>query len=50
MRKMTLRSYVELLRLEDVLRQHPFFFRAAKIAIEVLLLLIGAIGHANSLL
>jgi len=35
MRKMTLRAYVDLLRLEDVLRQHPFYFRAAKIAIEV---------------
>uniref|UniRef100_A0A182J3Q8 N-alpha-acetyltransferase 15, NatA auxiliary subunit n=1 Tax=Anopheles atroparvus TaxID=41427 RepID=A0A182J3Q8_ANOAO len=37
MRKMTLRSYVELLRLEDVLRRHPFYFRAAKCAIEVYL-------------
>ncbi|XP_075234659.1 N-alpha-acetyltransferase 15/16 [Lycorma delicatula] len=35
MRKMTLRSYVGLLRLEDVLRAHPFYFRAAKCAIEV---------------
>jgi len=35
MRKMTLRAYVDLLRLEDVLRQHPFYFHAAKIAIEV---------------
>ena len=35
MRKMTLRSYVGLLRLEDVLRRHPFYFRAARIAIEV---------------
>lgn len=35
MRKMTLRSYVGLLRLEDVLREHPFYFRAAKCAIEV---------------
>ena len=37
MRKMTLRAYVGLLRLEDVLRSHPFYFKAAKIAIEVLL-------------
>ncbi|XP_014681955.1 PREDICTED: N-alpha-acetyltransferase 15, NatA auxiliary subunit-like [Priapulus caudatus] len=37
MRKMTLRTYVGLLRLEDVLRQHPFYFRAAKCAIEVYL-------------
>jgi hypothetical protein len=35
MRKMTLRAYVDLLRLEDVLRRHPFYFRAAKMAIEV---------------
>ncbi|KAH9643798.1 hypothetical protein HF086_002296 [Spodoptera exigua] len=37
MRKMTLRSYVGLLRLEDVLRAHPFYFRAAKVAVEVYL-------------
>uniref|UniRef100_A0A182NG76 N-alpha-acetyltransferase 15, NatA auxiliary subunit n=1 Tax=Anopheles dirus TaxID=7168 RepID=A0A182NG76_9DIPT len=37
MRKMTLRSYVGLLRLEDVLRRHPFYFKAAKCAIEVYL-------------
>jgi tetratricopeptide (TPR) repeat protein len=34
-RKMTLRSYVDLLRLETRLRDHPFYFRAAKCAIEV---------------
>lgn len=34
-RKMTLRSYVELLRLEDRLRDHPFYFKAAKCAIDV---------------
>lgn len=37
MRKMTLRSYVGLLRLEDVLRAHPFYFKAAKCALEVYL-------------
>ncbi|XP_074602523.1 N-alpha-acetyltransferase 15/16 isoform X2 [Brevipalpus obovatus] len=37
MRKMTLRSYVGLLRLEDVLKSHPFYFSAAKTAIEVYL-------------
>lgn len=37
MRKMTLRAYVGLLRLEDVLRSHPFYFKAAKIAIEIYL-------------
>ncbi|CAG2113934.1 unnamed protein product [Medioppia subpectinata] len=37
MRKMTLRSYLELLRLEDVLKGHEFYFRAARIAIEVYL-------------
>lgn len=36
MRKMTLRSYVGLLRLEDVLRAHPFYFKAAHVAIEVI--------------
>ncbi|CAH2002073.1 unnamed protein product [Acanthoscelides obtectus] len=36
-RKMTLRSYVGLLRLEDVLRGHPFYFKAARCAIEVYL-------------
>lgn len=35
MRKMTLRAYVGLLRLEDVLRRHPFYFKAAKCGIEV---------------
>lgn len=37
MRKMTLRSYIGLLRLEDVLRSHPFYFKAARCAIEVYL-------------
>ncbi|XP_032687524.1 N-alpha-acetyltransferase 15, NatA auxiliary subunit [Odontomachus brunneus] len=37
MRKMTLRSYVGLLRLEDVLRAHPFYFKAAQCAVEVYL-------------
>ena len=37
MRKMTLRAYIGLLRLEDVLKSHPFYFTAAKIAIEVYL-------------
>lgn len=37
MRKMTLRSYIELLRLEDVLKSHQFYFRAAQIAIKVYL-------------
>ncbi|XP_026490356.1 N-alpha-acetyltransferase 15, NatA auxiliary subunit [Vanessa tameamea] len=37
MRKMTLRSYVGLLRLEDVLRSHPFYFRCARVAISVYL-------------
>ncbi|XP_047027460.1 N-alpha-acetyltransferase 15, NatA auxiliary subunit [Helicoverpa zea] len=37
MRKMTLRSYVGLLRLEDVLRAHPFYFRCARVAIAVYL-------------
>lgn len=37
MRKMTLRSYVDLLKLEDVLRVHPFYFKAARTAIELYL-------------
>lgn len=37
MRKMTLRAYVDLLRLEDVLRSHRFYARAASIAISVYL-------------
>lgn len=39
MRKMTLRSYVELLKLEDVLRQHPFYYKAARTAIHIYLAL-----------
>ncbi|MCL4127711.1 UNVERIFIED_CONTAM: hypothetical protein GTU68_030789 [Idotea baltica] len=35
MRKMTLRSYLELLRLEDVLRNNRFYWDAAKIAIRI---------------
>ena len=34
---MTLRSYVELLRLEDVLRSHRFYKKAAHCAIDVYL-------------
>src|SRR6185312_4384934 len=37
MRKMTLRAYVGLLRLEDILKSHPFYFTAAKVAIQVYL-------------
>ncbi|XP_059377750.1 N-alpha-acetyltransferase 15, NatA auxiliary subunit-like [Carassius carassius] len=37
MRKMTLRSYVDLLKLEDVLRMHPFYFKAARTAIDMYL-------------
>uniref|UniRef100_A0AAQ4Q3I3 N-alpha-acetyltransferase 15, NatA auxiliary subunit a n=1 Tax=Gasterosteus aculeatus aculeatus TaxID=481459 RepID=A0AAQ4Q3I3_GASAC len=37
MRKMTLRSYVDLLKLEDVLRQHPFYYKAAQTAIQIYL-------------
>ncbi|KAM6923930.1 N-alpha-acetyltransferase 15, NatA auxiliary subunit-like [Xenentodon cancila] len=39
MRKMTLRSYVDLLKLEDVLRQHPFYYKAARTAIQIYLAL-----------
>eukprot|EP00794_Sanderia_malayensis_P006947 gene6947-7727_t len=34
MRKVTLCSYIKLLRLEDVLRSHPFYFKAAKLLIK----------------
>uniref|UniRef100_A0A8D1PM21 N-alpha-acetyltransferase 16, NatA auxiliary subunit n=1 Tax=Sus scrofa TaxID=9823 RepID=A0A8D1PM21_PIG len=37
LRKMTLRAYIDLLRLEDVLRRHAFYFRAARSAIEIYL-------------
>ncbi|KAG1671753.1 N-alpha-acetyltransferase 15, NatA auxiliary subunit [Nymphon striatum] len=37
MRKMTLTAYVGLLRLEGVLRSHQFYFKAARVAIEVYL-------------
>ncbi|XP_039733126.1 N-alpha-acetyltransferase 16, NatA auxiliary subunit isoform X3 [Pteropus medius] len=37
MRKMTLRAYVDLLRLEDTLRRHAFYFKAARSAIEMYL-------------
>lgn len=34
MRKVTLCAYIKLLKLEDVLRSHSYYFKAAKIAIE----------------
>ncbi|XP_067944638.1 N-alpha-acetyltransferase 15, NatA auxiliary subunit-like [Watersipora subatra] len=37
LRKLTLRSYVSLLRLEDVLRNHRFYFKTASIAIRIYL-------------
>lgn len=37
MRKMTLRSYVQLLRLEDVLRSNEFYWKAACLAINIYL-------------
>ncbi|MCP9259645.1 N-alpha-acetyltransferase 16, NatA auxiliary subunit [Dirofilaria immitis] len=36
-RKMTLCSYIGLLRLEDVLRRHKFYYEAARIAITIYL-------------
>lgn len=42
MRKMTLRSYVRLLRMEDVLRSHRFYFEAAELAINIYLKLYDA--------
>lgn len=37
MRKATLRAYIKLLRVEDVLRSHEFFFEAAEMAINIYL-------------
>lgn len=37
MRKMTLRSYIKLLRLEDILRSHRFYFQAAELAVNIYL-------------
>lgn len=37
MRKVTLCAYIKLLKLEDVLRSHRFYFEAARIAIQVYL-------------
>ncbi|OQR72637.1 N-alpha-acetyltransferase 15 [Tropilaelaps mercedesae] len=49
MRKMTLRSYIGLLRLEDVVRSHPFYFRAARIAIQTYLKLHdNPLGHKKA--
>ncbi|PKY40364.1 N-terminal acetyltransferase A, auxiliary subunit [Rhizophagus irregularis] len=39
LRKVTLRAYLSMLRLEDQLRSHPYYFRAAKNAIEIYLYL-----------
>lgn len=39
-RKVTLRAYVDLLRLVDVLKEHPFYFKIAKLAIEIYLKLL----------
>ncbi|KRX58951.1 N-alpha-acetyltransferase 16, NatA auxiliary subunit, partial [Trichinella sp. T9] len=36
-RRVTICSYIQLLRLEDCLREHRFFFRAAKCALKVYL-------------
>lgn len=48
---MTLSSYVDMLRLEDRIKSHPFFFRASKIAIEIYLRLndypLEEIGNEN---
>jgi len=37
MRKMTLQSYIGLLRLEDILHSHPFYFKVARCAIQMYL-------------
>ncbi|XP_064405279.1 N-alpha-acetyltransferase 15, NatA auxiliary subunit-like [Halichondria panicea] len=35
MRRITLRSYISVLRLEDTIRKHPSYFEAAKLAIKI---------------
>uniref|UniRef100_A0A5S6QNR4 HD domain-containing protein n=1 Tax=Trichuris muris TaxID=70415 RepID=A0A5S6QNR4_TRIMR len=47
-RRMTLCAYVRLLRLEDVLRTHDFFFKAAKCAIKIYLRLHDAPHEATA--
>jgi peptide alpha-N-acetyltransferase len=42
MRKMTLSAYVKMLRVEDVIKSHPFFFRAAQTAIGTYLRLLDS--------
>ncbi|KAG9289032.1 hypothetical protein G9A89_015581 [Geosiphon pyriformis] len=37
LRKVTLRAYLSMLRLEDQLRSHPYYFRAAQNAIKIYL-------------
>ncbi|PAA69545.1 hypothetical protein BOX15_Mlig019132g1 [Macrostomum lignano] len=39
LRKMTLRAYVSMLRLEDKLKAHPYYFTAARLAIDTYLML-----------
>ncbi|EDV25040.1 uncharacterized protein TRIADDRAFT_25871 [Trichoplax adhaerens] len=34
MRKMTLKAYISMLRMEDILRSHPFYFKCAVLAIQ----------------
>jgi len=52
MRKMTLQSYIGLLRLEDILHSHPFYFKVARCAIQMYLHLcdnpLGALKDGNS--
>ncbi|KAB7503295.1 hypothetical protein Anas_05599 [Armadillidium nasatum] len=50
MRKMTLRSYLELLRLEDILRNNRFYWDAAKIAIKIYIRSLLQIAIKNNLL
>lgn len=37
LRKMTLRAYIKLLRMEDIVRSHKFYFAAAELAITIYL-------------
>ncbi|TPX56185.1 hypothetical protein PhCBS80983_g04730 [Powellomyces hirtus] len=48
LRKMTLRAYIDLLRVEDRLRGHPFFYEAATIAVRTYIALYDKPKHAGS--
>ncbi|KAG0350030.1 hypothetical protein BGX24_008269, partial [Mortierella sp. AD032] len=48
LRKMTLRAYISLLKLEDQLRSHQYFVRAAQNAVQCYISLFDNPGGADS--